>query len=69
MAEKIKTADAAKIKVTLTRGVFGRSEKQQRTVQALGLTKINSSAVHNDNDAIRGMLSVVSHLVKVEAAE
>ena len=56
------------IKVTLVHGICGCREKQIKTVQALGLTKINSFKVIKDNDATRGMIAVVSHLVKVEEA-
>ena len=56
-----------KIKVTLVRSTAGCLKKQIKTVEALGLGKIGTSKVHNDNDAIRGMIVVVSHLVAVEA--
>ncbi len=55
-----------KIKVTLIHSVIGRKEDQKRTVKALGLKKISSSRVHDDNLVIRGMVNKVSHLVKVE---
>lgn len=56
----------AKIKVTLTRSIIGSSKRQKRTVEALGLGKINSSAIHEANDVIKGMVRKVDHLVKVE---
>jgi len=59
----------AKLKVTLVKSVIGSSESQKATVQTLGLTKINSSAEHNDTPQIRGMLRKVDHLVKVEETE
>lgn len=59
----------AKIKVTLVKSTIGCLDKQKKTVQALGLKKIRSSAVHNDTPAIRGMIFVVKHLVKVEPVE
>ena len=55
-----------KLKITLIKSTSGRLEKQKRTVEALGLTKIHSSVIVNDNDAVRGMIFVVKHLVKVE---
>ncbi len=55
-----------KLKITLIKSTNGRLEKQKRTVEALGLTKIHSSVIVNDNDAVRGMIFVVKHLVKVE---
>lgn len=56
----------AKIKVTLVRSTIGAIPKHKKTVEALGLRKVNSSNVHEDNVAIRGMVKQVSHLVKVE---
>lgn len=67
MAKKKETT--AKIKVTLIKSTIGCLDKQKKTVQALGLKKIGSSAVHNDNEAVRGMVFVVKHLVKVEPVE
>ena len=60
-----KKAEIKKIKVTLLKSISGRLVKQQRTVQALGLSKIGQSVEHNDNPAIRGMIFVVKHLVTV----
>ncbi len=51
--------------VTLVKSTAGRLEKQQRTVEALGLKKIGQSATLPDNAATRGMIRVVSHLVEV----
>lgn len=58
----------AKIKVTLVRSTSGRPEKHRRTLQALGLHRCSVSKVHQDNEAIRGMIAQVSHLVRVEEA-
>ena len=54
------------IKVTLVKSPIACLKDQKHTVQALGLTKIRSFKIHNDNDAIRGMIFKVKHLVKVE---
>ena len=56
----------AELKVTLKRSIIGRPQNQRDTVKALGLTKINSSVVKPDNEAIKGMINTVSHLVDVE---
>lgn len=58
----------AKIKITLTKSVIGYPEDQRLTVRALGLRKIRTSAVQEDNPVIRGMIHKVQHLVKVEKA-
>ncbi len=59
-------AKAKQLKVTLIRSVIGQKPDNVATVRSLGLKKISSSAIHNDNAAIRGMIANVSHLVKVE---
>ena len=56
----------AEIKVTLVKSTIGAIPKHKKTVQALGLNKLHSSKIHQDNEAIRGMVKQVSHLVKVE---
>jgi len=58
-----------KLEVTLKRSLIGRKQDQQKTVEALGLRKIHQTVVHNDNDAIRGMVKKVSHLVEVKEIE
>ncbi|MDR1558939.1 MAG: 50S ribosomal protein L30 [Clostridiales bacterium] len=57
---------AGELKVTLLRSTIGSKPKQRKTIEALGLGKINSVKLHKDNGAIRGMLRKVSHMVKVE---
>ncbi|MBR6400235.1 MAG: 50S ribosomal protein L30 [Firmicutes bacterium] len=54
------------LKVTLVKSTIGAIPKHKKTVQALGLNKLNSSAEHQDNPAVRGMIKQVKHLVKVE---
>ena len=56
----------AELKITLVKSTIGAIPKHKKTVQALGLKKLNSSVVQQDNVAIRGMINQVCHLVKVE---
>lgn len=56
----------SQLKITLVKSTIGCLIKQRATVEALGLNKIGVSKVHNDNECLRGMLRVVSHLVTVE---
>jgi large subunit ribosomal protein L30 len=58
----------ARIRLTLTRSLIGRPADQRGTVRALGLGRMNSSAVHDDTPSIRGMVRKVRHLIRVEAA-
>ena len=55
-----------KLKVTLVKSPIGAVPKHKATVEALGLRKVNKSVELPDNDAVRGMIWHVRHLVKVE---
>lgn len=57
---------AKQIRITLKKSVAGSLPKQRKTVKVLGLGKIDSSVVREDNPVNRGMVRVVEHLVKVE---
>lgn len=55
-----------KLRITYTKSSIGYSQSQKDTVRSLGLRKLNSVAIQNDTEAIRGMIFTVRHLVKVE---
>ena len=57
---------AEKLKVTLVKSPIGAVPKQRKTVEALGLSKLHKTVELPDNDAVRGMIWHVKHLVKVE---
>ena len=57
---------ANKLKVTLVKSTIGAIPKHKKTVEALGLKKLNKSVEMPDNASVRGMLFHVKHLVKVE---
>ena len=58
----------ANLKVTLVKSPIGAIPKQRATVEALGLHKPQQSKILPDNEAVRGMIEKVRHLVKVEEA-
>jgi large subunit ribosomal protein L30 len=58
-----------KLKITLIRSLIGYKQDQRATVRALGLGKIGTSVVQEDNPTIRGMVHKVRRLVKVEEVE
>ena len=58
----------ANLKVTLVKSTIGVVPKHKKTVEALGLRKLNKTVELPDNAATRGMIKQVSHLVKVEEA-
>ena len=57
---------ADKLKITLVKSPIGAKPKHRKTVEALGLRKMNKTVEMPNNDAVRGMVNQVSHLVKVE---
>lgn len=59
----------AKLQITLKKSLIGRPEGQRRTVNSLGLRKVNQTVVQNDNEAIRGMVNTVHHLIEVKQLE
>lgn len=59
----------SKILITLKKSLIGRTEKQKRTVEALGLKKIGQSVVKEDNSAVRGMIHAIDFMLDVEDAE
>jgi large subunit ribosomal protein L30 len=54
------------IRIKLERGVIASTERQKRTVWALGLRYRESSRVLKDTPAVRGMVRSVQHLVSLE---
>ncbi|HEY4613462.1 MAG TPA: 50S ribosomal protein L30 [Bacteroidota bacterium] len=57
---------AKKIKITQTRSVIDEKIRMKKTIKALGLGRPNYTVVHNDTPQIRGMITTVRHLVRVE---
>ena len=54
------------IKITLVKSPIGYKEKAKKTLEALGLRRINQSVEHSSNDSINGMIKIVDYLVKTE---
>lgn len=62
-------AEGKTLRITLVRSPIGYSWRQKRTVRALGLRHMQQTVEQPDNDAIRGMLAKVPHLVQLEETE
>jgi large subunit ribosomal protein L30 len=56
----------AKIRITQVKSKNGKPERQKRTLEALGIRKLNHSVEHEATPQILGMVVKVRHLVKVE---
>ena len=57
---------AGKLKITLVKSTIGAIPKHRKTVEALGLKKLNKTVEMLDNAATRGQIQQIRHLVKVE---
>jgi len=56
-----------KIKVTQVRSAIGRTARQKRTLEALGIRKLHQTIEVEATPQILGMIHKVSHLVEVES--
>ena len=54
-----------KIKIVQVKSKIGRPKVQKKTLEALGLKKINSVVVHNSTPQIMGMINKIKHLIKI----
>lgn len=55
--------------IRLRRSMIGERREMRRTLFALGLRRLNDTAVHADRPSVRGMIARVRHLVEVEERE
>ncbi len=58
-----------KLRITQVRSAIGRHISQKRTMRALGIRKMHQTVVHDDTPQIRGMITKVLHLLKVEEVD
>ncbi len=61
-----KNSSGKTLRVTLVRSPIGFTKDQKATVFALGLHRLHQTVEHQDTPAVRGMLTKVIHLLKVE---
>ncbi len=58
-----------RLRITLVKSPIGYSMRQKRTVEALGLRRMNQTVEKPASASIRGMLTKVAHLVSVEEVD
>ena len=51
-------------KITLVKSLIGRRPNQVATAKALGLTRIGQTVTKEENEAIKGMILTIAHMVK-----
>ena len=54
-----------KIKIEWYRSIIATPEKHKVIVRSLGFTKLNQIVERPDNDAVRGMVAKVPHLLRI----
>lgn len=54
------------LRVTLERSTIGHPKDQKDTARALGLRKLHQTVLLPDNPSIRGMITKIRHLVRVQ---
>ena len=57
-----------KLRITWVKSDIGYNMRQKSTIRALGFHRLNQTVEHDDSASIRGMITKVKHLVKVEDA-
>ena len=56
----------ARLRITWVKSGIGYSQRQKETIRALGLKRLGTTVEQADTPVIRGMISKISHLVRVE---
>ena len=60
-------AGPSMLKVRLTRSPIGCTQRQRQTLRGLGLTRVGKAVIVDDNEATRGRIRAVAHLVEVKS--
>ncbi|MDR3190409.1 MAG: 50S ribosomal protein L30 [Lactobacillaceae bacterium] len=60
---------AEQVKVTLVKSAAHRLPKQRAIVKSLGLNRVSSTVTLPDNEATRGAIFKIAHLVTVEVVK
>ena len=56
------------LQITLVKSPIGAVPKHRKTVEAMGLRKLNKTVLLPDNAATRGQIQQIGYLLKVEEA-
>ena len=61
--------EMGKIAITWKKSGIGHARTQRRTIESLGLKRLNQTVEHDDTPGIRGMIEKVRHLVVVSEGQ
>lgn len=62
----VKAGKTKILKITQIRSRIGYKQKAKKTLDALGIRKMNQTVEKSDSPAIRGMIKKIDYLLKVE---
>ena len=62
----VKAGKTKILRITQIRSRIGYKQKAKKTLDALGLRKMNQTVEKSDSPAIRGMIKKIDYLLKVE---
>lgn len=57
------------LRIKQVKSGIGYTVRTKNTLKALGFRKVGDVVVHQENDALLGMLDKVSHLVEIETVD
>ncbi|MDA8241206.1 MAG: 50S ribosomal protein L30 [Nitrospiraceae bacterium] len=57
------------LKITLKRGYIGIPDSQKKVLASFGFKKIGSTVLKKDDEATKGMIRKVAHLIAVEKVD
>jgi large subunit ribosomal protein L30 len=60
-------AEKKRVRVTLVKSPIGCKTNHRQTVRGLGLRKLRQTVEVEDSPAVRGMLTQVAYLVRIES--
>jgi large subunit ribosomal protein L30 len=60
------TTTSKKVTVKWVKSAIGYSERQKRTIKALGFSKLGQTVELNNTPQVRGMIQAVAHLVQIQ---
>jgi large subunit ribosomal protein L30 len=68
-SEKGKSKAPQTLRITLIKGLAGKKVSHKKTIRALGLKKVGSSIIKKNSPQIEGMVTQVSHMVRIAVEE
>ena len=57
---------AKKLEIKQIKSSIGYKQNAKRTIEALGIKKINKPVIHNDTPQIRGMIKSIDFMLEVK---